>query len=229
MPRHSRGFDTQAAWDHLQRSDRKLATWMRKIGLIAPDPRWRKPFDPVDALARAILYQQLSGKAAATIVGRVETAIGSARLHHDTLGRCDDATLRGCGVSGNKLLALRDLAAREARGEIPDLRRMSTLQEDAIVAALVPIRGIGRWTVEMMLMFRLGRPDVLPVDDLGIRKGAQAVDKAERMPTPKALAERGERWGPYRTYASLYLWRIADLASASAKSKQAMPIKRSQG
>jgi DNA-3-methyladenine glycosylase II len=95
--------------------------------------------------------------------------------------------------------------------------------EDDIVAALVPVRGIGRWTVEMMLMSRLGRPDVLPVDDLGIRKGAQRVDKLEVMPTPKELLARGERWGPYRSYASQYLWRIADFA-AEAKT----PAKRSQ-
>lgn len=223
MPRHARGFDVEVAGEYLARRDRKLGTWMKKIGPIAADPRWRKPFDPVDALARAILYQQLSGKAAATIVGRVETAIDSDRFHCDTLSRCDDATLRACGVSGNKLLALRDLAQREARGEIPDLRRMSTMDDDAIVAALVPVRGIGRWTVEMMLMFRLGRADVLPVDDLGVRKGAQRVDRAEAMPTPKALVERGERWGPYRTYASFYLWRIADFA---AQTKT--PTKRSQ-
>lgn len=223
MPRHKRGFDTEAAFEHLARRDRKLGAWMRRIGPIEADPRWRKSFDPVDALARAILYQQLSGKAAATIVGRVETAIGSNRFHCDTLGRVDDAALRACGVSGNKTAALRDLALRESRGEIPDLRRMSTLDQDDIVAALVPIRGIGRWTVEMMLMFRLGRPDVLPVDDLGIRKGAQAVDKLDAMPTPKELIARGERWGPYRTYASVYLWRIADF-KAEAKT----PTKRSQ-
>ena len=211
------------AFAHLARRDRKLGTWMRKIGPIDPDPRWHKRFDPVDALARAILYQQLSGKAAATIVGRVETAIASERFHCDTLGRCDDATIRGCGVSGNKLLALRDLALRESLGEIPDLRRMSTMDNAGIIEALVPIRGIGRWTVEMMLMFQLGRADILPVDDLGIRKGAQAVDKVEAMPAPKALAERGERWGPYRTYASLYLWRIADAASPTKKA-----VKRSQ-
>lgn len=223
MPRYSRGFDTDAAFAHLARRDRKLGAWMRKLGPIEPDPRWRKSFDPVDALARAILYQQLSGKAAATIVARVETAIDSDRFHCDTLARCDDATIRACGVSGNKLLALRDLALRESRGEIPDLRRMSTMDNDAIVAALVPVRGIGRWTVEMMLMFRLGRADVLPIDDLGVRKGAQLVDKLEQMPTPKALAETGERWGPYRTYASLYLWRIAD-----SDVKAAAPTKRSQ-
>ena len=223
MPRHTRGFDTEAAFDHLSKRDRKLGAWMKRIGYLEPQPGWRKPFDPVDALARAILYQQLSGKAASTIVGRVEAAIGSTRLHFDTLGRIDDAALRACGVSGNKSLALRDLAAREAKGEIPDLRRMSTMHQDDIVAALVPVRGIGRWTVEMMLMFRLGRPDVLPIDDLGIRKGTQRVDKLETMPTPKELLARGERWGPYRSYASQYLWRIADFA-AEAKT----PTKRSQ-
>ena len=223
MPRFARGFDTREAHDHLARRDRRLATWMKRIGPIAADPRWKKTFDPVDALARAILYQQLSGKAAATIVARVEDAIGSDRFHHDTLARCDDATIRACGVSGNKLLALRDLALRESRGEIPDLRRMSTMDNEAIVAALTPVRGIGRWTVEMMLMFRLGRPDVLPIDDLGIRKGAQRVDRLEAMPMPRALAERGERWGPYRTYASFQLWRIAD-AETQAKT----PTKRSQ-
>lgn len=224
MPRYRRGFDTQAASEYLMQRDRKLGAWMKRLGPYPPDPRWRKSFDPVDALARAILYQQLSGKAAATIVGRVETAIGSDRFHCDTLARCDDASIRACGVSGNKLLALRDLALRESAGEIPDLRRMSTMDNDAIIDALVPIRGIGRWTVEMMLMFRLGRPDVLPVDDLGIRKGAQLVDKAETMLKPKELLARGERWGPYRTWASLYLWKIADSASAAKTA-----TKRSQG
>ena len=223
MPRHARGFDTEHAWDYLTRRDRKLGAWMKRIGYIAPQPTWKKTFDPVDALARAILYQQLSGKAAATIVGRVETAIASARLHVDTLDRIDDAALRACGVSGNKTLALRDLAAREQRGEIPTLRQMATMHEDEIVAALVPVRGIGRWTVEMMLMFRLGRADVLPIDDLGIRKGAQFVDRLETMPTPRELAARGEKWGPYRTYAAQYLWRIAD-AGSEAKT----PTKRSQ-
>lgn len=223
MARIARGFDTGAAFEYLARRDRKLGAWMRRVGPIPADPRWRKSFDPVDALARAILYQQLSGKAAATIVSRVETAIGSDRFHCDTLARCDDATIRACGVSGNKLLALRDLALRESRGEIPDLRRMAGMDNEAIIAALVPVRGIGRWTVEMMLMFRLGRPDVLPVDDLGIRKGAQVVDRLEQMPKPKELAERGGKWGPYRTYASLYLWRIAD-----ADTKAEAPAKRSQ-
>jgi DNA-3-methyladenine glycosylase II len=212
MPRHSRGFDLDLAHAHLVR-DRRLSTWMKRLGTIEPPPGWRKSFDPVDALARAILFQQLSGKAASTIVGRVETAIGSTRLHADTLARIDDVALRSCGVSGNKALALRDLASRESAGEIPTLRQMAVMDHEAIVQALVPVRGIGRWTVEMMLMFRLGRPDILPVDDLGIRKGLQRVDKLEVMPTPKQLQARGERWGPYRTLASLYLWRIADFAA----------------
>ena len=223
MTRHSRGFDTEAAFAHLCRRDRKLGAWLRKLPRIEADPRWRKPFDPVDALARSILYQQLSGKAAATIVGRVEAAIGSDRFHCDTLARIDDAALRACGVSGNKSLALRDLVRREQAGEIPTLRQMGGMDDDAIVAALVPVRGIGRWTVEMMLMFRLGRPDVLPVDDLGVRKGAQAVDRLEAMPTPGELAVRGERWGPFRTHAALYLWRIADLGDGAA-----VATKRSQ-
>ncbi len=218
MPCHARGFDVAQALEHLQRSDRRLATWMRRLGPLQAPEGWQRRFDPVDALARAILFQQLSGKAASTIVGRVEAAIGSRRLHAGTLAGIDDAGLRACGVSGNKALALRDLARREAAGELPTLRQMSVMEHEDIISALMPVRGIGRWTVEMMLMFRLGRPDILPVDDLGIRKGAQRVDKAEAMPTPKALAERGQRWGPYRTYASLYLWRIADF-SADAKVK----------
>ena len=213
VARYRRGYDTAEAEAWLSRRDRRLAAWIRRLGPLGPDPRWRRSFDPVDALARAILYQQLSGKAAATIVSRVEAALGAERLHCDTLDRVDDATLRACGVSGNKALALRDLAARERRGEIPDLRRMSTMDADAIIAALVPVRGIGRWTVEMMLMFRLGRPDVLPVDDLGVRKGAQLLDRAGAPPTPKALAARGERWAPFRTHAALLLWRIADTAA----------------
>ena len=223
MPRYRRGFDVDEAHAWLSRRDRRLGTWMKRLGPIQAQPGWAKTFDPVDALARAILFQQLSGKAASTIVGRVETAIGSTRLHADTLARIDDPGLRVCGVSGNKALALRDLARREAAGEIPDLRRMSVMDHDAIIEALVPIRGIGRWTVEMMLMFRLGRPDVLPIDDLGVRKGAQFVDRLDVMPTPKELAARGERWGPYRTYAAQYLWRIAD-AGTEAKA----PTKRSQ-
>ncbi|MGV8960638.1 MAG: DNA-3-methyladenine glycosylase family protein [Stenotrophomonas sp.] len=221
MPRYRRGFDVELAHAHLLQ-DRRLGPWMRRLGPLPAPAGWRKTFDPVDALARAILFQQLSGKAAATIVGRVEAAIGSPRLHVETLARIDDAALRACGVSGNKTLALRDLGRREAAGEIPGVRQMAAMDHEAIIQALIPARGIGRWTVEMMLMFRLGRPDVLPVDDLGIRKGAQRIDGRERMPTPKELLARGECWGPYRTYAAFYLWRIAD-ADAETPVKAQTP------
>lgn len=220
MPRIVRGFDVDAAAAHLAKRDRRLGAWMKRVGPLPADARWKKPFDVADALARAILYQQLSGKAAATIVGRVETAVASKKLHAVALDRITDEQLRACGVSGNKARALRDLADHERRGEIPDTRRMATMSDDEIVEALTAVRGIGKWTVQMMLMFRLGRADQLPVDDLGIRKGAQRVDKLDEMPTPKELLERGEVWGPYRTYAGLYLWRIADSAAA--------PVKRSQ-
>ncbi len=223
MARHPRGFDLDEGLAHLRRRDRRFGRWIDRIGPLDVASAWRKPFDPTDALARAILYQQLSGKAAATIVGRVEQAIGAKKLHADTLSRIDDPALRACGVSGNKTLALRDLAARSARGEVPTLREMAALTDEQIIERLTAVRGIGRWTVEMMLMFKLGRPDVLPVDDLGVRKGAQRLDRQEEMPRPRDLAERGEVWGPYRTLAGLYLWRIAD-ADAPAKAL----VKRSQ-
>ncbi|MBP6626320.1 MAG: DNA-3-methyladenine glycosylase 2 family protein [Arenimonas sp.] len=221
--RQRRGFDLGLAAAHLAKRDRKLGRWIERIGPLDVAARWRKPFDTTDSLARAILYQQLSGKAAATIVGRVEVAIAAKKLHADTLGRIDDATLRACGVSGNKTLALRDLAARDASGEVPSARDMATMADADIIERLTAVRGIGRWTVEMMLMFSLGRPDVLPVDDLGVRKGAQLLDKLAELPAPKALLLRGEKWGPYRTLAALYLWRVAD---GAAPAKPA--VKRSQ-
>ena len=220
--KHARGFDLDAAVAHLSRRDKKLGRWIEKIGVLEIDG-WDRSFDTVDSLARSILYQQLSGKAAATIVGRVEQAIGSKKINARSLAKVDDAQLRACGVSGNKTLALRDLAARAERGEIPSAAKFASLGNDEIIEKLVAVRGIGRWTVEMMLMFRLGRPDVLPVDDLGVRKGAQKIDKRELMPTPKELILRGEKWAPYRTLAAMYCWRIADFA-AEAKPK----VKRSQ-
>jgi DNA-3-methyladenine glycosylase II len=227
MPRFARGFDMDLAAAHLAKRDRKFGRWIERIGPL-PQEGWRKPFDTVDSLARSILYQQLSGKAAATIVGRVEQACGSRKLTSAALDSIDDARLRACGVSGNKALALRDLAARAQRGEVPAQRELSLLHHDEIIERLTAVRGIGRWTVEMLLMFRLGRPDILPVDDLGVRKGAQVLDRLEEMPKPKELAERGERWGPYRTLAGLYLWRIADSLN-EAKPAQAKPkVKRSQ-
>ena len=227
MPRYARGFDLDAAAAHLAKRDRKLGRWIERIGPL-PQAGWRKNFDTVDVLARAILYQQLSGKAAATIVGRVETAAGSRKLHCAAIDALDDATLRACGVSGNKARALRDLSARAGAGEVPSQAELAFLHHDEIIERLTAVRGIGRWTVEMLLMFRLGRPDILPVDDLGVRKGAQLLDKLEEMPKPKELVARGERWGPYRTLAGLYLWRIVDAVQQDAAGKAAPKVKRSQ-
>jgi DNA-3-methyladenine glycosylase II len=220
MSRHPRGFDLQLAAAHLAKRDRKLGRWIDRIGPIETDG-WHKPFDTVDSLARSILYQQLSGKAAATIVGRLEVAVASDKLTPQTLARIDDMQLRACGVSGNKALALRDLCRRAETGEVPNSSELLHLHHDEIIERLTAVRGIGRWTVEMMLMFRLGRPDILPVDDLGVRKGAQLLDKLEQMPKPKELALRGEAWGPYRTLAGLYLWRIADNAPPARAAKPA--------
>ncbi|MBP7891476.1 MAG: DNA-3-methyladenine glycosylase 2 family protein [Arenimonas sp.] len=220
MPRHKRGFDVDAARRALVKADPAFRPWVRSIGRIDYSSDWGRPFDVADALARAILYQQLSGKAAATIVGRVEQAMPEPRFHHRNLERLSDAQLRACGVSGNKTLALRDLARRDKAGEIPDARSLQYLDNEAIIAKLVPTRGIGRWTVEMMLMFRLGRPDILPVDDLGVRQGVMLLDGLPEMPQPKALMLRGEAWAPYRTLASFYLWRIADFRKEAVKRSQ---------
>jgi len=226
MAKHVRGFDIDTAVTHLSRRDKKLARWIDKIGTLEIGA-WDKKFDTVDSLARSILYQQLSGKAAATIVGRVEKAIGSKKITTKSLATVQDEQLRACGVSGNKTLALRDLAARAGQGEIPGAAHFSKLSNDEIIEKLVAVRGIGRWTVEMMLMFRLGRPDVLPVDDLGVRKGAQIIDKLEVMPTPRELILRGEKWAPYRTLAAMYCWRIVDSMS-EAKAEAKVKVKRSQ-
>ena len=221
----ARGFDLEEATAHLAKRDRALGKWMKRIGPLEMDG-WRKPFDTVDALSRSILYQQLSGKAAATIVSRVEAAAASRKLVPEALARLDDPALRACGVSGNKVLALRDLCRRAEAGEVPAARALPKLDDAMLVEQLTAVRGIGRWTVEMLLIFRLGRPDVLPVDDLGVRKGAQVLDGLEVAPTPKALLARGADWGPYRTLASLYLWRIADGEGVVEPAKK---VKRSQG
>ncbi|WP_240099651.1 DNA-3-methyladenine glycosylase family protein [Thermomonas flagellata] len=218
MPRHRRGFDLEAAHAHLVRADPALAPWLRRHGPLPAPAGWRRRLQPVDALARAILYQQLSGKAAATIVARVEAAAGSRRLDAAALMRVDDARLRACGVSANKLRALRDLAARAEAGQVPDARRLAYMDAEAIVQALLPVRGIGRWTVEMLLMFQLGRPDVLPLDDLGIRKGAQLLDGLPQPPDAAGLRARGAAWAPYRTYAALWLWRIVALVRDEAQA-----------
>lgn len=211
-----RGFDVAAATAALARNDRKLGRWMRRIGPIDYDFNAR--FDPVDALARSIIHQQLSGKVVRVIEGRVEALMPRGRkITARGLDAVDDDSLRGAGLSGNKLLALRDLAAKAQAGVVPTATRIDRMTDEDLIERLVQVRGIGRWTVEMLLMFRLGRPDILPVDDLGVRKGAQIVHQMADMPTPRALREFGARWAPYRTLAGFYLWRVVEAArSASA-------------
>lgn len=220
MARYKKGFDSALATVQLIKADKSFRPWIKRIGVLDYSAGWQKSFDVTDALARAILYQQLSGKAAATIVARVELAIANTRIHYAALKSVSDVQLRACGVSGNKVLALRDLARREAIGEIPQARQLQYLSNEQIIEILVPTRGIGRWTVEMMLMFRLGRHDVLPIDDLGIRKGVQVLDQQNQMPSLKQLALRGQAWSPNQTMASFYLWRIADFSKPSVKRSQ---------
>ena len=162
-------------------------------------------------LARAIIFQQLHGKSAETIYNRVCALFPrSAHFTAKDIKRASEDKLRSAGLSRNKQLALRDLADKVLDGTLPAMDDLHALDNDTIVAMLTTVRGIGRWTVEMLLMFRLGRPDVLPVDDFGVRKGFMLMHGHDEMPTPKALKAHGEIWAPYRTVASWYLWRATD-------------------
>ncbi|HEX5961771.1 MAG TPA: DNA-3-methyladenine glycosylase 2 family protein [Rhodanobacteraceae bacterium] len=211
-----RGFDAEAATAHLLKRDRKLGRWISRIGPLEHDFEAR--FDPVDALAHSILHQQLSGKAARTISGRVEDLMPRGRrITARGLDAVDDTALRAAGVSRNKIAALRDLATKAHARIVPTAAQLARMPDQDLIDHLVQVRGIGRWTVEMMLMFRLGRPDVLPVDDLGVRKGAQIVHRWSELPPPRELREFGERWAPYRTLAGFYLWRVVDAAQSDAR------------
>jgi DNA-3-methyladenine glycosylase II len=185
----------------------------RFAGVVAkhePFPtKFERKNDPYRALIRAVVFQQLSGKAAQTIHGRV-LALFADKDHpepSDILGVSDEA-LRGAGLSRQKIAALRDISQKRLEGIIPEARALSKLGDEEIIERLTAARGVGRWTVEMYLMFTLGRPDVLPVDDLGVRKGAEKL--YSRSFTPKELAAYGERWTPHRSAAAWHLWRIAD-------------------
>ncbi len=204
-----RGFDVVLARRVLARRDAALAKWMRNIGII--ETGWHQRFDPVDALANSILYQQLSGKAAATIVGRVrERWCGGGRMTPDHIDAAPLQGLRDCGVSFNKIAALKDLAEKARAGVVPKAAQLRWLHDDELVERLTAVRGIGRWTVEMMLIFRLGRPNVLPVDDLGVQKGVQIVLGLDVLPKARTMHELCAHWAPHLTLASLYMWRIAD-------------------
>lgn len=195
-------------------AEQHLSTVCKRFARVVPDhlPFPTKPArskDPYRALVRAVVYQQLSGKAAATIHGRV-LALFPSKDHPDPedLLRASPEKLRSAGLSRQKTAALKDIALKTAEGIIPSARALTRLDDEEIIARLTAARGVGRWTVEMYLIFSLGRPDVLPIDDLGVRKGAEKLYR--RSFTPKQLGKYGERWGPWRSAAAWHLWRVMD-------------------
>ena len=175
----------------------------------------REEHSPFEALARAIAHQQLNGKAAQSILNRFVSTCGRGSFPGPAaLLELEAAALRASGFSFAKIAALRDLAAKTLSGIVPARDALHTLGDLEIIERLTAVRGIGRWTVEMLLIFQLRRPDVLPVDDFGVRGGFRAAYGLARMPKPKALAAWGERWKPFRTTAAWYLWRAVELKRA---------------
>lgn len=215
-------FDADEAVRHLAAADKKLAALMERAGPFTM--RVERRSTPFAALVESILYQQLHGKAAATIHRRVKEYFQGDPTP-ELLSAAPEEPLRVAGVSGNKIKALRDLAARTLDGTVPTATAIARLTDAEIVERLTAVRGVGPWTVEMLLIFRLGRPDVLPATDYGVRKGfaltfqrvpqSRAL-KAEDLPLPEALIKRGKKWAPFRTVASWYLWRACDLARDTA-------------
>jgi DNA-3-methyladenine glycosylase II len=204
------GFDPRKAVRHLKAADPALGEIMTRIGPFAMELKSSRSL--FGALAEAIVYQQLSNKAAATIYSRVEALFprapdGFTPRH---ILETTDENLRGCGLSRAKVLAVQDLARRVHGGELPTLEQAQVLGDDELIERLIAVRGIGRWSAEMFLMFRLGRPDVLPLDDYSLRKAYTKAFRKRALPTPQALARHGEKWRPYRTVASWYLWRTLE-------------------
>lgn len=203
------GLDPGLASRRLQDADPVLGALIRKVGPCTLQPEASGTV--FAALARSIVYQQLTGKAAATIHGRVQALFPRARvLTAEGISSAGDEELRAAGLSRSKVAALRDLSAKVLAREIPTMRGLSRLEDEQVIEALTQVRGVGRWTVEMLLMFRLGRPDVLPCGDYGVRKGYAAAWELDELPSPAELAKQGERWAPFRTVAAWYLWRAAD-------------------
>jgi DNA-3-methyladenine glycosylase II len=220
-------FDPDEAIEHLRARDVKLAALIEHVGEFAL--RLDGLPSPFESLLESILYQQLHGKAAATIHRRVREIYSgdpSPRALLDT----PEERLRAAGVSGNKIKAMRDLAAKTLEGTVPSHRTIVKMSDADIVERLTEVHGIGPWTVEMLLIFRMGRPDVLPVTDYGIRKGYaltflklpknRAIEAAD-LPKPDVVFKRGMRWAPYRSVASWYLWRACDLARGTPTSGRA--------
>ena len=189
----------------LRRSDPVMAQLIRQAGPYSLSPE--RGVGPYEALVQAVAHQQLTGKAAKTILGRFYALYGADCCPEPArLVETPDEALRGCGFSRAKAASLKDIAARTLDGTIPPRRALARMKNETIIERLVEARGVGRWTVEMFL----GRPDVLPVDDYGIRLGYKIAYGKRTLPKPKSLAKFGERWAPYRTTASWYLWRAVD-------------------
>jgi len=207
-------FRPAKAVAHLRATDPRLAAIIDTVGPFRMELKHSRSL--FGALAEAIVYQQLSNKAAATIYGRVEALYPDAPdgfTPRHILKTPDDA-LRGCGLSRAKVLAVQDLARRVEGGELPTLDEALAIPDAELIERLVTVRGIGRWSAEMFLMFRLGRPDVLPLDDYSLRKAYAKAFRKRALPSPKELEKAGEKWRPYRTVASWYLWRVLDLPSS---------------
>lgn len=209
-------FDADEAVRTLSKADKRLAAVIKRAGPFTLRPE--KMQSPFQALARAIIYQQLSGKAAATIHGRVVALFpGGKGLRPELLADMGDERLRGAGMSFAKIAGLKDLAVKTLDGTVPTLARLKRMNDAEIIERLVSVRGIGQWTVEMLLMFRLGRPDVLPVGDLGVRAGFQYTYGTAELPHAKEILAHGERWRPYRSVASWYMWRAVELKRKEAE------------
>jgi 3-methyladenine DNA glycosylase/8-oxoguanine DNA glycosylase len=231
-------LDHTAAIEHLSRVDRKLAKIIAKAGPCYLQPETTQSL--FESLMEAIIYQQLNGKVAATITARVKALFpeNTQRIktrHGAQAGfpspeqvlAATPELLRSAGLSQNKMLAIRDLAAKALDGTVPTVRAAHLMSDDALVEHLTSVRGIGRWTVEMLLLFRLGRPDVLAVDDYGVRKGFAKMHRLEELPKPKELLAHGEKWRPHRSVACWYLWRAADmkeLPEPGVKKKATMKV-----
>jgi 3-methyladenine DNA glycosylase/8-oxoguanine DNA glycosylase len=211
-----------AALRHLKKSDPALGRLIDKVGPYTL--RTEAMHSPFVALAEAIMHQQITGKAAATIVRRFKEKLGDGEAFPtpEAVLAASDETLRAVGLSRSKALAMRDLAAKTIDGTVPTYDALHAMEEALIEERLTRIRGIGQWTVHMLLMFRLGRPDVLPATDYGVRKGFMVAFRAKGMPSPRDIARRAEKWRPYRSVASWYLWRALELPGA--KARRSLPV-----
>jgi DNA-3-methyladenine glycosylase II len=220
-------FDLNAATKYLCDCDPVLAELVRTCDPFQAEMEAHQ--SPYEALLEAIAYQSISGKAAATIFGRVKalSAAGGIPAPQEMM-RLRPQSLRKAGLSGAKVLAMKDLARKTIEGVVPTLEESEKLSDEELVKRLVSVRGIGAWTVEMFLIFRLGRPDVLPVHDLGVQKGWSVAYGKKHKPSPKELLAFGERWRPYRTVASWYMWRAFSRAgyAATNKIKPKKPVRR---